>query len=917
MNILNKVTLQSLKKNKVRTIVTIIGIILSTAMFTAVTTSISSIRNYMVESIISEDGSWEGMAIGISAENFKKLGARDDIKDYGGVCEIGYMSMKDAKKNGTESIECHNDSKPYLLMAAMTCDEKTASELMNFTFLSGRMPENQYEVLIPEHLALNGGVYLKIGDTITGSIGQREYQGEILFSDNYYKEANENRNDPGEKLIQLEEEKTYTVVGTYERLNYYIENYSCPGYTVFTGMQKPLDTVPDARFHFIFSLKNRNNIFRIDEDLGQITEQTRYHYDLLRMDGLSKMNAYTTVFWGLGIILCIIIVFGSVALIYNAFSISVNERIKQFGLLASVGATKRQRKKSIMFEACVVSVVGIPLGILAGILGMGITFYALRYRFSGILNDAKIPLTLIVEWWAVFVAAALAFLTVLVSATIPARKAMRIPVIEAIRQNNEIRVPNKNLHTPRFLYKLFGMEGTLADKNFRRNRRKYRATVISLFVSIVLFISASSFVDYLRSGVNATVLESNYDFVYYTYNVENSPKAEELLALLEESEGVKESSIYTYESVSYIFPKEMLTEEMLNWIEARGYLGYINEMYREQFGDNGTAVQIRVGFLSDENYRDYTEKNNLTEKGYFGGRKNALVYDHVRKSLDGRYLEISYLKEQEGILPVLTYEWREKEVVVDSNGDEMAQDGQTEGESSRIEYQQYFVPGEEKNLAYYVTDAPLPLGVDKQDIVFLYPESALLELFPELTVPVITVNIKASGNVDELYAKLQQKLIENGISTGQFYNMAEQNKFERNMLLIINVFSFGFIALISLIAAANVFNTISTNISLRRREFAMLESIGMTRKGLYKMLNYECLLYGIKSLIYGMPVALLVTYAIYRVVNNGFAADFYIPAASVVIAVFSVFAVVFATMFYAAGKLKKNSLVETLKNENV
>ncbi len=216
-----------------------------------------------------------------------------------------------------------------------------------------------------------------------------------------------------------------------------------------------------------------------------------------------------------------------------------------------------------------------------------------------------------------------------------------------------------------------------------------------------------------------------------------------------------------------------------------------------------------------------------------------------------------------------------------------------------------------------MTDAPLPLGVDKQDIVFLYPESALLELFPELTVPVITVNIKASGNVDELYAKLQQKLIENGISTGQFYNMAEQNKFERNMLLIINVFSFGFIALISLIAAANVFNTISTNISLRRREFAMLESIGMTRKGLYKMLNYECLLYGIKSLIYGMPVALLVTYAIYRVVNNGFAADFYIPAASVVIAVFSVFAVVFATMFYAAGKLKKNSLVETLKNENV
>ena len=912
MNILNKVTLQSLKKNKVRTIVTIIGIILSTAMFTAVTTSISSIRNYMIESIISEDGNWEGMALGISAEDFKKLAARDDIKSYGGICEFGYLSIKDAKKNSTESIECYNDSKPYLLMAAMTCDDKTASELMHFTLLSGRMPENPYEILVPEHLALNGGVYLKIGDTITGSIGQREYQGNIIFSDEYYKEADADKNDPGEKLVQLEKEQTYTVVGTYERFNYYVENHSCAGYTVLVGESNPLDAAPDARFHFIFSLKNRNNIFKMDGELEQITDQIRYHNDLLRMDGLSKMSSYTTVFMGLAIILCIIIVFGSVALIYNAFSISVNERIKQFGLLASVGATKRQRKKSIMFEACVVSAAGIPLGILAGILGMGITFYALRYRFSGILNDAKIPLTLKVEWWTVLVAAALAFLTVLVSAAIPARKAMRIPVIEAIRQNNEIRVPNKKLHTPRFLYKLFGMEGTLADKNFRRNRRKYRATVISLFVSIVLFISASSFVDYLKSGVNATVLEKNYDFLYYTYNIENSPKAEDVLKLFEETEGVKESSIYSYDVISYIFPKETLTEEMLDWIEERGYLGYVTELYKEQFGDHGTAIQICVGFISDENYRNYTEKNNLTEKGYFGDKKNALVYDNVRKYLNGRYFEIPYLKEQEGILPLLTYEWIEEEVEVNSSDN----DSQKEG-GSWIEYQYHFVPGEQKNLSYYVTDAPLPLGVDKEDIVFLYPESALLELFPEITDPVRTINIKASGNTDELYAKLQQKLIENGIATGQFYDVAEHNKFERNMLLIINVFSFGFIALISLIAAANVFNTISTNISLRRREFAMLESIGMTRKGLYKMLNYECLLYGIKSLVYGMPVALLVTFAIYQVVNEGFATSFYVPAASVIIAVFSVFAVVFATMFYAAGKLKKNSLVETLKNENV
>jgi putative ABC transport system permease protein len=137
------------------------------------------------------------------------------------------------------------------------------------------------------------------------------------------------------------------------------------------------------------------------------------------------------------------------------------------------------------------------------------------------------------------------------------------------------------------------------------------------------------------------------------------------------------------------------------------------------------------------------------------------------------------------------------------------------------------------------------------------------------------------------------------------------------VITVVNIFSIGFIVLISLIAAANVFNTISTNIALRRREFAMLKSIGMTQKGFNKMMNFECLLYGLKGLVYGIPVSIGITWLIYQSILNGWETGFFIPWHSIVIAVGSVFAVVFATMLYAMDRIKKDNPIDALKNENL
>lgn len=112
----------------------------------------------------------------------------------------------------------------------------------------------------------------------------------------------------------------------------------------------------------------------------------------------------------------------------------------------------------------------------------------------------------------------------------------------------------------------------------------------------------------------------------------------------------------------------------------------------------------------------------------------------------------------------------------------------------------------------------------------------------------------------------------------------------------------------------NVFNTISINISLRRREFAMLKSVGMSNKEMNRMMNFACILYGSRALLYGLPVSIIITGFIYRVISEGFTTGFYLPWSAIAIAVLSVFIVVFATMMYSMRKIKADNPIDALKN---
>lgn len=204
-------------------------------------------------------------------------------------------------------------------------------------------------------------------------------------------------------------------------------------------------------------------------------------------------------------------------------------------------------------------------------------------------------------------------------------------------------------------------------------------------------------------------------------------------------------------------------------------------------------------------------------------------------------------------------------------------------------------------------------------INMIYPYSMLESVIPEAALNQFrnTEYFLTSSNHTASFENLATVLTENGLSSRQLFDYAANAETNRNVVTIIRVFAYGFIVLISLIAAANVFNTISTNISLRRRKFAMLKSVGMTQKGFRRMMNCECLLYGSKALLLGLPVSCGITYLIYRAVTTAYETSFHLPWAAIGIAVLSVFLVVFATMMYSMSKVKKDNPIDALKNENL
>lgn len=894
MNVFNKVTLQSLKRNKTRTIVTIIGIILSAAMICAVTTFASSFMNYAKETTIYSDGNWHGYERDTDWNTYTEIWGTGKVEEAVYLQQLGYAYAEG----------CENEFKPYIYVLGAG---KDVEEVLPIHITSGKYPTTQTEIMLPNHLYTNGGVKYSLGDTITLELGQRMLDGWELTQNNpcyIYEQGDEVFNG---EVLEVKETRTYTVVGFYDRMSHMIEETTAPGYTALTVSDK--ETYTPYKYDVYFRMEKPKEVFGFMKELG-LTGDT--NTDLLMYSGTFAVDGFSTMLYSLAAIVIGLIMFGSVALIYNAFSISVSERTKQFGLLSSIGATKKQLKRMVFFEAISVSVIGIPFGVLAGVGGIGVTLMLIgdKFRAMGFPIDMKLS----VSPAAIIIALIVALITVLISAWIPSKRATKVSAVEAIRQNIDVK-NTKPVKTSKLTYKLFGLSGMLANKHYKRNKKKYRTTVVSLFMSIVLFVSASAFTDYLMETVGVGFASAGYDMtIHISGNEFDKILPEELLNRMKSAKSVTNGA---YSQDRYAFAEisnDNLTKEGTEFFDSN------NSMHN---------TSSNITFVDDATFKALLNKNGLSEQKYMNPENPLGI------AIDGATLFNTFTQKYETTTLYNTDAFqlvvrKEKDIpgyyfsgeVTNENGHTdvlYMKDSQSDVEGP----EKLYFPLEEGyvyttlNVGEVIYEKPFFVR-NTNGARFIYPISLAEKVFDDFdAVDNSYYYMLTSDNHVESYTALQTILNDNGFNAKNLYDIAEREESERNIVTIIRVFSYGFIVLISLIAAANVFNTISTNISLRRREFAMLKSVGMTQKGFNKMMNFECLLYGSRALLYGLPVSCGVTYLIYLAIMEGYEAQFHLPWTAIGIAVLSVFLVVFVTMMYSMSKIKKDNPIDALKNENL
>lgn len=827
MKILNILTIKHLKANKKRTILTIIGIMLATFLMTELGLLFSSLRDNGIQSAIMYNGDYNAK-INIKKENLDFISKNDSVLEYKYKSSLGY-SLYDGLQN-----------KKYLQVLTAS-----KSYLDDLKLIEGRLPNNENEVIISNNIKTEGNINLNIGDTIKLNVGQRECDGKILGESTYiveYKYLSDGNYEvtKEEQLINVEY-KEYKIVGIVEKDIY--EDYFNPGYSVFT-ISEPIDLL-----NVYIKYKN---VFKTIQNSDSIIKNLNYESDLKYNDsllyyyGIGENNNFIKFSISILLIILILITIASVIVIYNAFAISVTERIKQFGLFSSIGATKKQLKYTIFFEVFVVSIVGIVLGLILSFIGINIILSVINKL---LVNSLSIPLELSIYPLYILISLIFIILTIALAAYYPSKKASKVSPIEAIRLNNEIKI--KKFRTPKLIQKL-GIEAEIAYKNMKRNKKKYNITILSLFLSIVLYVSFSSFLNYtIESSKDAMDIPS-YDYLI-NLSGKDKNKINEIINQVLNIEGVKQNSLIELKILKSDFNLDYYTDEVIN-----------------EFGISSSPKQyVHIYMLDNKTYEQVKKQLNI----------------------DDRPILLNYLDE-EG--------WINKDI---------------KGFNLYKDIKSLNIYDDNNNFILdniYIADIKIE---NVEPWIYTYTLIVDEDTFNKINTDQYNITLTLNGDnftkVDEL---LHQDILDVSISTD---NIKQTMQEQYNTLLAYKIILYGFVILITLIGITSVINTINMSVTLRRQEFAMLRSIGLTPKGFNKMLIFECLLFGLKSLLYGISVSLVITYLFHLSFNKMAQTSLIIPYTSIIIAILGVFIIVLITMWYATKQIKKENILDIIRKESI
>lgn len=369
------------------------------------------------------------------------------------------------------------------------------------------------------------------------------------------------------------------------------------------------------------------------EEIG--LDRPFFNDDLLRASGITASDSMQSVLYGLISIIMAIIVVGSVALIFNSFAISVSERSRYLGMLSSVGATKRQKRNSVYFEGIIIGLLAIPLGMVAGILGIGVTLSII----GSIMEDMGVEteLLMVVSPEALIISAVIAALTIFISTYIPAKRASRITAIDAIRQSHDVKLTKSKVKTNRLVRSLFGVEGEIALKNQKRNKKRSMVTVFSLVVSIILFLSVSYFGSAFTKSLELSTAQQNFDISVQLESDEN--EEEHLVQELTSLDEVERFSMNRAQMFRTIVEEEKLPEALLD------------DMSPEFKEDGGYPYYVRVFGLSDSSLSEYVSDIGVDQAPFLDtDNPQAILINHLQYEDGdaGKFVEAESIKADVG-----------------------------------------------------------------------------------------------------------------------------------------------------------------------------------------------------------------------------------------------------------------------------
>ncbi|MFQ9309246.1 MAG: ABC transporter permease [Paraclostridium sordellii] len=869
MNLYTSLTLRYLKENKKRTIVTIIGIILSTALICGIGNIFESFMDYQIRETINRKGAFHATFHDIKKEDVDKITKSSGISKSSISDNLGYSKLSNEKKN----------------LVSVKAFDKEGFEGYQIKLKEGRFPTNSNEIVLSERAMPL--IDKKVGDSINLNIGKRvdKNQKEIeipIVHDN--------------ETIVDGKSKNFKIVGVMNKLEDDIDNDVVSGITYLDIKEKTKgDKVNVAicanepsEIYEIAPAISKNLGLKVasnddsddmiyNNDNGVAYENLSFNEHLLRLKGASAYANINRSINAAMFVVTTLVVVCTVATIYNAFSISINDRKKQFGILNSIGATKSQIMKIVFIEAIVVSVIGIPLGLITGTFAIDLIFKLIKYMFSSSVI-AHLNLRVVYNPYVIILSALIVLLTILVSAILPALNAAKTPPLEAIKNSSSLKLGK--VKDSKLVRLLFKTEGVLAYKNLRRNKKKFRITLFSLIISVVIFISFSGFVELFIKANKASVGQVNYDVRLWKGGILEGDK---IIDDLNKVNGIKKISVRNDYGVAFDVKESNINKDYKDLIDKTFSKSEKNGETVYDFNYEQNTFQ----FTGDKDINNLKLINGSFDKETAIKENGIILRNKSYYSEPGKKYDVSLTNYKVGDT-INAYKFSR-----DENGKQINE------------------PIKLKVLA--TTDDLLPgnkmstyMGID-----FITYNEVGSKLGYDINSGNIYINSDKSKDTRDALKKIGEKY---------GYNVHDEvdNALEMEQSIIaIKIFVYGFVLVISLVSITNIVNTISTNINLRKREFAIIKSIGVTPQGFNKMIYLESLLYGVLALLYGVPIGLLIDVIMNKIMGNVVQLGMILPWNAVLVSIVGVFVITFIASYIPMRKINKENIIENIRQESI